>query len=159
MDEGRRKKNIERAGRLTTAMDDLLREMPASKVGQVVFLWPQIELALERGHKPKFIWTKLQSAGLKMSLAEFRVYVGRARKRAKKHPQTGQKESFSTKAVTVETRGPGVVSEDVAPANQGGGLDGGANPDLDQNALDALQLLKKKGPQWPGTPKKVKDLL
>ncbi len=153
----RRAKKPNAAGQLTAAVDSLIGNMPASKAGQVAFLWPRIAIALAQGHKPKAIWSALESAGLKMSLAEFRVYIARAKRRAEKHPQQRQEERG------VENSGalggsPGPGSESSVPASAGGVLDGGAGNDLDENAQDALRLLQKKGPQWPAASKKVKDL-
>ena len=57
---------------------------PATKIGRVVWAWPEIEAGLEAGLKLNEVWEAAGRDGLKMSYAQFRVCVSRLRRR---HPK------------------------------------------------------------------------
>src|ERR1700694_271803 len=54
---------------------------PATKIGQVVWVWSEIEAGLAAGMKLKEVWEAAGRDGLAMSYAQFRVYVSRLRRR------------------------------------------------------------------------------
>ena len=55
--------------------------LPATKIGAVVALFPEIRQLQRQGHKTRAIWESLQRDGIDVSYALFRVYLGRARRR------------------------------------------------------------------------------
>src|SRR5271163_2510977 len=54
---------------------------PATKIGQVTWVWAEIEAGLAAGMKLKEIWEAASRDGLEMSYAQFRVYMSRLRRR------------------------------------------------------------------------------
>jgi len=54
---------------------------PATKIGQVVWAWAEIEAGLAAGMKLKEVWEAALLDGLETSYAQFRVYVSRIRRR------------------------------------------------------------------------------
>jgi hypothetical protein len=54
---------------------------PATKIGQVTWLWAEIEAGLAAGMKLKEVWQAASRDGLEMSYAQFRVYISRLRRR------------------------------------------------------------------------------
>lgn len=60
---------------------DLKATLPATKIGAIVALLPEIHSLQRRGHKTRAIWECLTNDGLQMSYDLFRLYLGRARRR------------------------------------------------------------------------------
>src|SRR5712691_451542 len=60
---------------------DLKATLPATKIGAIVALLPEIHSLQRRGHKTRAIWECLTNDGLHMSYDLFRLYLGRARRR------------------------------------------------------------------------------
>ena len=60
---------------------DLKATLPATKMGAIVALLPEIHDLQRRGHKTRAIWESLTNDGLQMSYDLFRLYLGRARHR------------------------------------------------------------------------------
>jgi hypothetical protein len=56
---------------------------PRTKIGQVIWVWAEIEAGLAAGMKLKEVWEASNRDGLEMSYAQFRVYVSRLRRRRK----------------------------------------------------------------------------
>jgi excisionase family DNA binding protein len=54
---------------------------PATSIGWVRWIWPEIENALATGKKLKEVWEAAQQDGLQVSYAQFRVYVSRIRRK------------------------------------------------------------------------------
>jgi len=54
---------------------------PATKIGQVTWIWPEIEAGLAAGMKLKEVWEAASRDGLELSYAQFRVYTSRLRRR------------------------------------------------------------------------------
>ena len=54
---------------------------PATKMGQVTWIWPEIEAGLAAGMKLKEVWEAASRDGLELSYAQFRVYTSRLRRR------------------------------------------------------------------------------
>ena|SRR5208283_656745 len=54
---------------------------PATKIGQVIWAWAEIEAGLAAGMKLKEVWEATRLDGLEMSYAQFRVYICRIRRR------------------------------------------------------------------------------
>jgi hypothetical protein len=54
---------------------------PATKIGQVIWAWAEIEAGLAAGMKLKEVWEAASLDGLEMSYAQFRVYISRLRRR------------------------------------------------------------------------------
>lgn len=55
--------------------------LPATKIGAVVALFPEIRRLQRQGHKTRAIWESLRKDGIDVSYDLFRVYLGRARRR------------------------------------------------------------------------------
>ncbi|MGO9230215.1 MAG: hypothetical protein ACLQKA_13550 [Bryobacteraceae bacterium] len=53
---------------------------PATKIGQMVWLWAEIEAGLAAGMKLKEVWEAANRDGLEMSYAQFHVYISRIRR-------------------------------------------------------------------------------
>ena len=56
---------------------------PATKIGQVIWAWEEIEAGLAAGMKLKEVWEAASRDGLVMSYPQFRVYMSRLRRRRK----------------------------------------------------------------------------
>jgi hypothetical protein len=54
---------------------------PQTKIGLVLWAWPEIQASLKSGRRMHEIWEALQLDGLEMSYGQFRTYVWRIRKR------------------------------------------------------------------------------
>lgn len=54
---------------------------PASKIGQVIRAWPDIEAGLSSGMTIKEVWQAAIKDGIDVSYAQFRVYISRIRRR------------------------------------------------------------------------------
>jgi hypothetical protein len=54
---------------------------PGTKIGQVTWIWAEIEAGLAAGMKLKEVWEAAARDGLEMSYAQFRVYISRLRRR------------------------------------------------------------------------------
>lgn len=54
---------------------------PATKIGQIMWAWTEIEAGLAAGMKLKEVWEAARRDGLEMSYAQFRVCVSRLRRR------------------------------------------------------------------------------
>jgi hypothetical protein len=54
---------------------------PATKIGQVIWAWAEIEAGLAAGMKLKEVWEAACRDGVEMSYAQFRVYISRLRRR------------------------------------------------------------------------------
>jgi hypothetical protein len=63
---------------------------PATKIGQVVWAWPEIEAALAAGIQLKEVWEAIVLDGIEMSYAQFRVYVSTIRRRKRSAPRIQQ---------------------------------------------------------------------
>jgi hypothetical protein len=61
------------------SFNDLKTTLPATKIGAIVALLPEIHRLQQRGHKTRAIWESLTNDGLHMSYDLFRLYLGRAR--------------------------------------------------------------------------------
>ena len=57
---------------------------PATKIGQVVWAWAEIEAGLAAGMKLKEVWEAARLDGLETSYAQFRVYISRIRRRRRR---------------------------------------------------------------------------
>ena len=55
--------------------------LPRTKIGQIVWAWPQIQISLNSGRTMHEIWEALQLDGIEMSFGQFRTYVWRIRKK------------------------------------------------------------------------------
>ena len=67
------------------AFKALKAALPATKIGAVVALFPEIRHLQRQGHKTRAIWESLQRDGIDMSYELFRVYLGRARRRLERN--------------------------------------------------------------------------
>jgi hypothetical protein len=54
---------------------------PRTKMGRIVWAWPEIQAGLASGRKMHEIWEALQLDGVEMSYGQFRTYVWRIRKK------------------------------------------------------------------------------
>jgi hypothetical protein len=71
------------------AFKALTATLPATKIGAVVALFPEIRHLQRQGHKTRAIWESLRRDGIEMSYELFRVYLGRARRRLERNaPRT-----------------------------------------------------------------------
>ena len=64
-----------------THLQSLPSTQPATKIGQVTWVWAEIEAGLAAGMKLKEVWQAASRDGLEMSYAQFRVYISRLRRR------------------------------------------------------------------------------
>ena len=55
--------------------------MPRTKIGQIVWAWPEIQAGRASGRSMHEIWEALQLDGIEMSYGQFRTYVCRIRKK------------------------------------------------------------------------------
>ena len=62
-------------------MRSLASTRPASKTGQVIWAWAEIEACLASGMNLKEVWEAACKDGLDSSYAQFRVYISRIRRR------------------------------------------------------------------------------
>lgn len=65
---------------------------PATKIGQVMWAWAEIEAGLAAGMKLKEVWGAATRDGIEMSYAQFRVCVSRLRRRGQKAPPPAQEQ-------------------------------------------------------------------
>jgi hypothetical protein len=64
-----------------TQLRGLSSSRPRTKIGQIIWAWPEIEAALASGWKLKEVWEAASRDGIEMSYAQFRVYVSKVRRR------------------------------------------------------------------------------
>jgi hypothetical protein len=64
-----------------TQLHLLSSSRPRAKIGQIVWAWQEIEVALASGWKLKQVWEAAARDGIEMSYAQFRVYVSKVRRR------------------------------------------------------------------------------
>ena len=62
---------------------------PATIAGKVLWAWPQISTALERGWRLCDVWSALRKDGIEMPYVHFRVYVHRIRQRLARKAAAG----------------------------------------------------------------------
>jgi hypothetical protein len=62
---------------------------PATTAGKVLWAWPQISAALERGWRLCDVWSALRKDGIEMPYVHFRVYVCRIRQRLARKATAG----------------------------------------------------------------------
>ena len=54
---------------------------PATAAGKVLWAWPQILAALQRGWRMSDVWSAMREDGIEVPYDHFRVYVSRIRRR------------------------------------------------------------------------------
>jgi hypothetical protein len=59
---------------------------PGTKIGQVIWVWAEIQAGLAAGMKLKEVWAAASRDGIEMSYAQFRVCVSRLRRRRHRAP-------------------------------------------------------------------------
>ncbi len=60
---------------------DLKASLPATKMGAIVTLLPEIQGLQRQGHKTRAIWESLTNDGFQMTYDLFRLYLSRARRK------------------------------------------------------------------------------
>lgn len=73
--------------------------LPATKMGAIVTLLPEIQRLQRQGHKTRAIWESLMSDGFQMTYDLFRLYLSRARRKIAQYnhpiltaqPETGER--------------------------------------------------------------------
>jgi hypothetical protein len=60
---------------------ELLGKPPATTTGKVIWAWPQISAALQRGWRTFEVWSALREDGIEIQYDQFRVYLSRVRRR------------------------------------------------------------------------------
>jgi hypothetical protein len=65
-------------------------KQPATKIGQLNWVWSEIEESLAIGIKLKEVWEAARKDGLEMSYAHFRVCISRIRRRRQRFSQNPQ---------------------------------------------------------------------
>lgn len=68
---------------------------PATKIGQVIWAWAEIEAGLTAGMKLKEVWTAASHDGIEMSYVQFRVCVSRLRRRHHRAPPSVPEQPLS----------------------------------------------------------------
>jgi len=109
---------------------DLKATLPATKIGTIVALLPEIHDLQRHGHKTRAIWESLTNDGLQMSYDLFRLYLGRARHRMEQFhirppaapPKTGESGArlqgdVVTEPVPLETGDQHPIAVAVLPAD------------------------------------------
>jgi hypothetical protein len=72
--------NDKRAAKSLRRLADLAGEPPRTSTGKVVWAWPQISAALQRGWRMFDVWSALRENGIDIPYDSFRVYVSRLRR-------------------------------------------------------------------------------
>lgn len=96
-------------------------EKPATKVGQIRALWPEIEAALTVGQSVKSIrrWLE-EDAGIKLGLTSLTSYISRIRRREKANPQYAPSGGQAMRPDTERTGAPpSVHSSGMPPVRTG----------------------------------------
>jgi hypothetical protein len=75
------------ASNARTRLAALGEKKPGSKAAQLRLLWPEIKIALDKGHTLKAVCECLEADGLKMSIYTLGSYVARMRRSS---PETAQ---------------------------------------------------------------------
>jgi len=76
---------------------------PATTAGKVLWAWPQISAALERGWRLCDVWSALRKDGIEMPYVHFRVYVYRIRQRLARKATAGAMSSPAVQPAPVTT--------------------------------------------------------
>jgi hypothetical protein len=74
---------------------------PATAAGKVLWAWPQISAALERGWRLCDVWSALRKDGIEMPYVHFRVYVYRIRQRLARKATAGARPSLAAQPAPV----------------------------------------------------------
>jgi hypothetical protein len=61
---------------------ELLKQRPATKMGQIRAAWPHIREALQAGHTLKAVWERLRADGVDIGYNRLSEYIGRLERRA-----------------------------------------------------------------------------
>ena len=69
-------------GRDLPSFHHLKTSLPATKMGAIVTLLPEIQSLQRQGHKTRAIWESLTNDGLQMTYGLFRLYLSRARRKS-----------------------------------------------------------------------------
>jgi hypothetical protein len=64
----------------------LRAEKPATQMGQVRWVWPEISAALSCGHSLTTVHQRLQEVGIQIPYKRLSFYIGRLRREAAAHP-------------------------------------------------------------------------
>jgi hypothetical protein len=146
MEQGNERRNQD-----LQAFKALKAALPATKIGAVVALFPEIRHLQRQGHKTRAIWESLQRDGIDMSYELFRVYLGRARRRLERNnprPPTG---------VALEQT-PGFAVGKTPPAGTRSASDGRQTDPFEAIRQTRGQKVKERFDYDPLTPMK-EDLL
>ena len=94
---------------------------PATTAGKVLWAWPQISAALERGWRLCDVWSALRKDGIEMPYVHFRVYVYRIRQRLARKATAGAMPSPAAQPAPVapaESAPPTPVTDPYASARE-----------------------------------------
>ncbi len=72
--------NEKRSAKSLRRLANLAGEPPTTGTGKVVWAWPQISAALQRGWRMFDVWSALREDGIEIPYDSFRVYVSRLRR-------------------------------------------------------------------------------
>ena len=72
--------NEKRSAKSLRRLANLAGEPPRTGTGKVVWAWPQISAALQRGWRMFDVWSALREDGIDIPYDSFRVYVSRLRR-------------------------------------------------------------------------------
>lgn len=61
-------------------LSNLPEQRPRTKAGQIRWLWPEIQAAINAGHTLREIWEALAEDGIRIHYSNFRFYVARLRR-------------------------------------------------------------------------------
>ena len=91
---------------------------PATTAGKVLWAWPQIWAALQRGWRMFDVWSALREDGIEVPYDHFRVYVSRIRRRmARSSMPPPQASTDPRQAADPRTESPVAAVPPSAPAD------------------------------------------
>ena len=87
---------------------------PRTKIGRIVWAWPEIQAGLAGGRRMHEIWEALQLDGIEMSYGQFRTYIWRIRKKGV--PSAAS--ATASASVAAPASNAGSVQPRIAPSSQ-----------------------------------------
>ena len=102
---------------IATRLRNLSAEKPTTKMGQVRWIWPDIQAALAAGHTLQLVHKRLNEAGIGIGYRTLSLYIGRLeREQPSRQTQYITAEKQTKKMESVAMSVPGLVGEAREPA-------------------------------------------
>jgi len=102
---------------VATRLRNLSAEKPTTKMGQVRWVWPDIQAALAAGHTLQLIHKRLNEAGVGIGYRTLSLYIGRLERKeahSQTHNVTAEKQARKTESVALSKLGLVGVAEEAA---------------------------------------------